>query len=183
MAKDLTGRVIAFLVADEGTEKVELTQPWQAAVDAGATPVLVSPKPGKVWLFDHLDRASQWDVDEALSTARPERFDALVLPGGVANPDRLRTDPDAVRFVRRFIDDGKPVAAICHGPWTLIETGTLDGRTLTSWPSLQTDLRNAGANWVDKEVVVCTEKPSTLVSSRKPDDLDAFCEAYIEQIA
>lgn len=182
MAKDLSGRRIAFLVADEGTEQVELRDPWQAALDAGATPVLVSPKPGQVWLFDHLDRAAQWDVDEPLSAADPDGFDALVLPGGVANPDRLRTIPEAVTFVRKFVEDGKPVAAICHGPWTLIETGTLEGRTLTSWPSLQTDLRNAGANWVDQEVVVDTSRPSSLVTSRKPDDLKAFCETYIEQI-
>ncbi|WP_066373861.1 type 1 glutamine amidotransferase domain-containing protein [Herbidospora mongoliensis] len=179
----LEGKTIAFLVAPEGAEQVELTEPWQAVKNAGGSPALVSTKPGEIQAFDHLDRAGRFPVDATLKQVEAADFDGLVLPGGVANPDFLRTDPEAVRFVRDFFDMGKPVAAICHAPWTLIEADAVRGRTMTSWPSLQTDLRNAGAIWKDQEVVICTEAPSTLVTSRMPDDLKAFCEATIDAFA
>ncbi|AQZ67163.1 ThiJ/PfpI family protein [[Actinomadura] parvosata subsp. kistnae] len=173
----LDGKTIAFLVAPEGVEQVELTEPWKAVKQAGGTPKLVSTSSGQVQGFNHLDKADTFAVDNTVDSAEAASFDGLVLPGGVANPDFLRTVPEAVRFVRAFFDAGKPVAAICHAPWTLIEADVVRGRTLTSWPSLQTDLRNAGATWVDKEVMVCTQGPNTLVTSRKPDDLKAFCQA------
>ncbi|GAA2856089.1 type 1 glutamine amidotransferase domain-containing protein [Nonomuraea rubra] len=173
----LDGKTIAFLVAPEGVEQVELTEPWKAVKQAGGTPRLVSTASGQAQGFNHLDKADTFAVDDTVDDVDAASFDGLVLPGGVANPDFLRTVPQAVRFVRAFFDSGKPVAAICHAPWTLIEADVVRGRTLTSWPSLQTDLRNAGATWVDKEVVVCTEGPNTLVTSRKPDDLKAFCQA------
>ncbi|MFC7590442.1 type 1 glutamine amidotransferase domain-containing protein [Nonomuraea antimicrobica] len=173
----LDGKTIAFLVAPEGVEQVELTEPWKAVKQAGGTPRLVSTAPGQIRAFDHLDRADTFAVDATVDDVDVASFDGLVLPGGVANPDILRTAPQAVRFARAFFDTGKPVAAICHAPWTLIEADVVRGRTLTSWPSLQTDLRNAGATWVDREVVVCDEGPNTLVTSRKPDDLKAFCQA------
>jgi protease I len=176
----LNGKTIAFLVAPEGVEQVELTEPWRAVKQAGGTPRLVSTAPGQIQAFNHLDRADTFAVDETLDNVEPSSFGGLVLPGGVANPDFLRTVPAAVRFAHAFFDAGKPVAAICHAPWTLVEADVVRGRTLTSWPSLQTDLRNAGATWVDKEVVVCTGGPNTLVSSRKPDDLKAFCQAAID---
>ncbi|MGN9841442.1 type 1 glutamine amidotransferase domain-containing protein [Nonomuraea sp. H19] len=178
----LNGKTIAFLVAPEGVEQVELTEPWKAVKQAGGTPVLVSTDPGQIQAFHHLDKADTFAVDDTVDTADPAAFDGLVLPGGVANPDRLRMVPQAVRFVRAFFDAGKPVAAICHAPWTLVEADVVRGRTLTSWPSLQTDLRNAGANWVDQEVVVDTAGPSTLVTSRKPDDLKAFCQAATDAL-
>ncbi|MFI6603979.1 type 1 glutamine amidotransferase domain-containing protein [Nonomuraea sp. NPDC050536] len=171
---------IAFLVAPEGVEQIELTEPWQAVEQAGDTPRLVSTKPGRIQAFKHLDKADTFDVDATVSDTSAAEFGGLVLPGGVANPDFLRTVPEAVRFVADFFDTGKPVAAICHAPWTLIEADKVRGRTLTSWPSLQTDLRNAGAHWVDQEVVTCTEGPNTLVTSRKPDDLKAFCQAALD---
>ena len=161
---------IAFLTATEGIEEVELTKPWRAAADAGHTVELLSLEEGEVQLFQHLDKSSTQKVDRLVSDASPDDYDALVLPGGVANPDALRMDDAAVGFVRAFVDSGKPVAAICHAPWTLVEAGVVEGRTLTSWPSLQTDLRNAGATWKDEEVVV----DGNLVTSRKPDDLPAF---------
>ncbi len=170
---------IAFLTAAEGIEKAELTDPWAAVSDAGYEPVLISPEEGKVQLFEHLDKADTQPVDVTVAAASVEDYDALVLPGGVANPDALRMDADAVAFVRSFVESGKPVAAICHAPWTLVEAGVVEGRTLTSWPSLQTDIRNAGGEWVDEEVHV----DAGLVTSRKPDDLDAFCEKAIEEIA
>ncbi|GAA3531008.1 type 1 glutamine amidotransferase domain-containing protein [Nonomuraea rosea] len=176
----LNGRTIAFLVAPEGVEQVELTEPWKAVKQAGGTPRLVSTSPGQVQGFNHLDRADTFAVDETVDGADPASFDGLVLPGGVANPDFLRTVPAAVQFARAFFEAGKPVAAICHAPWTLVEADVVRGRTLTSWPSLQTDLRNAGATWVDREVMVCTAGPNTLVSSRKPDDLKAFCQAAMD---
>jgi protease I len=166
----LSGRRIAFLVAGEGIEQVELTEPWDAVRDAGAEPVLVSPKGGSVQAFNHLDRADTFDVDQTVSDADPESFAGLVLPGGVANPDALRMDEDAVEFVKAFFDADKPVAAICHAPWVLAEADVVKGKRLTSWPSLRTDLRNAGAEWVDEEVVV----DGNLVTSRNPDDLPAF---------
>ena len=176
MAGKLEGRKIAFLATD-GVEQVELTEPWKAVEQAGGTPELISLEPGEVQGFNHLDKGDTFTVDAVAGQADPRRYDALVLPGGVANPDMLRADPDAVAFVRSFFDDGRPVAAICHGPWTLIEAGVVGGRTLTSWPSLQTDLRNAGATWVDEEVHV----DQGLVTSRKPDDLPAFCEKLVEE--
>ncbi|HVX23441.1 MAG TPA: type 1 glutamine amidotransferase domain-containing protein [Acidimicrobiales bacterium] len=176
MAKGrLEGKRVAFVVANEGIEQVELTKPWAAVVDAGGTPELIAPEEGVAQAFDHLDKADTFAVDTVTAKADPDRYDAVVLPGGVANPDRLRQDADAVGFVRAFFERDKPVAVICHGPWTLVEAGVLPGRTVTSWPSLHTDLENAGANWVDREVVV----DGNLISSRRPDDLDAFCKALL----
>ncbi|MEU3511651.1 type 1 glutamine amidotransferase domain-containing protein [Streptomyces longwoodensis] len=174
---------IAFLTAPEGVEQVELTEPWQAAKDAGHEPVLVSTEAGEVQAFNHLDKADTFPVDEVVGEATVDAFDGLVLPGGVANPDFLRTDEKAVAFVRGFFEAGRPVAAICHAPWTLIEADVVRGRVLTSWPSLQTDLRNAGATWVDEQVKVCDHGTSKLVTSRKPDDLKAFSETYLEVFA
>jgi protease I len=179
MARDLSGQTIAFLVADEGVEEVEMTEPWKAVEQAGGRPELISPKGGSVQAFNHLDKSKTYDADAGLEDADAARYDGLVLPGGVANPDRLRTLPRAVEFVKAFFTDERPVAVICHGPWTLVEAGVLDGRTITSWPSLQTDIRNAGGTWVDETVHV----DGVLVSSRKPDDLPAFCEKMIEQFA
>src|SRR6476469_4008516 len=179
MANELQGKTIAFLVASEGIEQVELTEPWKAVEAAGGTPRLVAPEPGKVQAFNHLDKADTFDIDETVDQADPSSYDGLVLPGGVANPDRLRTVPEAVAFAKSFFDNGKPVAVICHGPWTLVEADVVRGRTMTSWPSVKTDLRNAGANWVDDEVVECSRGPNTLVSSRKPDDLPAFCNTLV----
>ncbi|WP_092808563.1 type 1 glutamine amidotransferase domain-containing protein [Rhodococcus globerulus] len=180
MGTELQGKTIAFLVAPEGVEQVELTDPWKAVASAGARPILVSTAAGKIQAFNHLDRADTFDVDQVTEKAKVEDFDALVLPGGVANPDYLRTQSTAVDFVRGFFEVGKPVAVICHGPWTLVEAGVLSGRTLTSWPSVRTDIVNARGTWVDEEVVVCTCEPSTLISSRKPDDLAAFCARLVE---
>jgi protease I len=174
----LDGRTIAF-VATDGVEQIELTEPWKAVEDAGATPVLVSLDDGSIQGFNHLDRGDAFPVDRTAADARADDFDGLVLPGGVANPDRLRTDDDVRRFVREFFEQSKPVAVICHGPWTLIDAGVVSGRTLTSWPSLRTDLVNAGATWVDEEVHV----EDGLVTSRKPDDLPAFCAALVEEMA
>ncbi len=176
---DLNGRVIAFLVAPEGIEQVELTDPWAAVEKAGATPRLLSTASGEVQAFNHLDKADTFPVDTVVADADPSSYDALVLPGGVANPDALRLDEDAVSFVRDFVESGRPVAAICHAPWTLAEADVVRGRRMTSWPSLQTDLRNAGADWVDEEVVV----DGNLVTSRKPDDLPAFNEALLEMLS
>jgi protease I len=175
MAGTLKGKTVAFLVAPEGVEQVELTEPWTAVEQAGGTPRLVSTDPGSVQGFHHRDRADSFAVDETVGAVSADAFDGLVLPGGVVNPDYLRLQPDAVAFTKAFFDAGKPVAAICHAPWLLIEAGVVRGRRVTSWPSLQTDLRNAGADWVDEEVVVCEAGPNVLVTSRKPDDLKAFC--------
>ncbi|MBM6405474.1 type 1 glutamine amidotransferase [Phycicoccus sp. CSK15P-2] len=169
---------VAFLVAAEGIEQVELTEPWKAVADAGHTPVLVSPDSGSVQAFDHLDKGDTFDVDVTVAEAEVGDYAALVLPGGVANPDALRTDPDAVSFVRTFVESGKPVAAICHAPWTLVEADVVRDRTLTSWPSLQTDLRNAGATWEDRELVV----DDNLITSRNPDDLPAFTKALTDAL-
>ncbi|MEE1939322.1 type 1 glutamine amidotransferase domain-containing protein [Streptomyces sp. TRM 70361] len=174
---------VAFLVAPEGAEQVELTEPWQAVIDAGGNPSLLSTGSGEVQAFNHLEPADTFPVDRQVADAAVEDYDALVLPGGVANPDFLRADENAVAFVRGFFDAGKPVAVICHGPWTLIEADVVRGRKITSWPSLRTDLRNAGANWVDEQVVVCTGGPNTLVSSRKPDDLKAFNQAFLKEFS
>jgi protease I len=183
MTEQLRGKTIAFLVSNEGVEQVELTEPWKAVEEAGGTPRLVAPESGKVQAFHHLDKGDTFAVDETLSEADPSAYDGLVLPGGVANPDQLRTKSEAVSFVRSFFDAGKPVAVICHGPWTLVEADVVSGRTITSWPSVQTDLRNAGATWVDEEVVVDAEGPNVLISSRKPDDLKAFCQEMVDRFA
>ena len=182
-SKSLTGKTVAFLVAGEGIEQVELTEPWKALQAAGSTPKLVSLQAGKAQAYNHLDKADSFDVDETVDEADAASFDALVLPGGVANPDRLRTDPKAVAFAKAFATSGKPIAVICHGPWTLVEADVVRGRTLTSWPSLQTDLRNAGAIWVDEEVHTDTAGPGPIISSRKPDDLKAFCHELVDVIA
>ncbi|NGO46636.1 type 1 glutamine amidotransferase domain-containing protein [Streptomyces ureilyticus] len=174
---------IAFLMAPEGVEQIELTDPWQTVIDSGHEPVLVSTKPGQIQAFHHLDKADVFPVQEVVSETSAGSFDGLVLPGGVANPDALRMDGRAVSFVRDFFEKGRPVAAICHAPWTLVEADVVRGRTLTSWPSLRTDIRNAGGTWVDEEVQVCEAAPSTLVTSRKPDDLKMFCEAFMEEFA
>ena len=178
MADSLAGKRVAFLFT-EGVEQVELTEPLDAVRSAGAEASLISLEAGEVQMFNHLDKGDTIEADLAASEADVSTFDALVLPGGVANPDALRTDADAVRFVRGFFEQHKPVGVICHGPWTLVEADVVRGRTLTSWPSLQTDLRNAGASWVDEEVHV----DNGLVSSRKPDDLPAFCAKVVEEIA
>ncbi|MDT0344226.1 type 1 glutamine amidotransferase domain-containing protein [Streptomyces litchfieldiae] len=172
---------IAFLTAPEGVEQVELTEPWHALAKTGETPQLISTSPGRVQAFRHLDRGDTFPVDGTLDEVSPAEFEALVLPGGVANPDALRLNPKAVAFARAFFDARKPVAAICHAAWTLIEADVVRGRTMTSWPSLRTDLRNAGANWVDEPVQVCNEGPNTLVSSRKPGDLKQFTEAMLRE--
>ncbi|MGC1214271.1 MAG: type 1 glutamine amidotransferase domain-containing protein [Micromonospora sp.] len=178
MAANLQGKRIAFLAAD-GVEEVEYVQPREAVENAGARVELVSLKPGSIQAFNHLDHGKTYDVDVTVAEADAGAYDALVLPGGVANPDFLRTNEDAVRFVRTFFDAGKPVGVICHGPWTLIEADVVRGRRLTSWPSLRTDLTNAGAAWVDEQVVT----DNGLVSSRKPDDLPAFCAKIVEEFA
>jgi protease I len=177
MANELEGKRIAFLVANEGAEQVELTSPLEAARRAGAEVDLIAPEKDQIQAFNHLDKGETFQPDLAVEEADPSHYDGLVLPGGVANPDQLRTKPEAVRFVREFFEAAKPVGAICHAPWTLIEADVVRGRTVTSWPSLQTDLRNAGAEWVDEEVVVDTNGPGPLITSRKPDDLPAFTKA------
>lgn len=180
-AIDLTGRTIAFLATD-GVEQVELTEPWEAARAAGATVHLVSLR-DEVQGFDHLDKADTFPTDRHVADANPSVYDALVLPGGVANPDELRTDAAAVGFARTFLESDKVVAAICHAPWTLVEADVVAGRRMTSWPSLETDLRNAGATWVDEAVVIDDEGPGTLITSRKPDDLPAFNEALLDALS
>jgi len=178
MTAVLKGKKVAILVA-EGFEQVELTDPRKALDEAGADTRIVSPAKGEVQGWKHFDKADKFKVDVPLEQADASEFDALLLPGGVANPDQLRLQPEAVQFVREFFDAGKPVAAICHGPWTLIEAGAAKGRTITSWPSLKTDLTNAGAKWVDEEVVV----DKGLVSSRKPADIPAFNRKMLEEFA
>jgi len=178
MKKSLEGKKVAILVTD-GFEEKEFTQPMEALKDAKADVDVVSLKSGKVESWKKTEWGNEYDVDETVKNADPTRYDALVLPGGVMNPDKLRMDEDAVAFVSHFVQTGKPIAAICHGPWTLIETGGVAGRTMTSYPSLKTDLKNAGANWVDEEVVV----DRGWVTSRKPADLDAFCDKMIEEIS
>ncbi|MFE9202714.1 type 1 glutamine amidotransferase domain-containing protein [Micromonospora sp. NPDC007230] len=178
MAATLQGKRIAFLAAD-GVEEVEYTKPREAVEQAGARVELVSVRPGSIQSFNHLDQSRTYEVDVTTKEADAGAYDALVLPGGVANPDFLRTDPDAVRFVRSFFSAGKPVGVICHGPWTLVEADVVRGRRITSWPSLRTDLTNAGAAWVDEAVVT----DHALVSSRNPDDLPAFCAKIVEAFA
>jgi protease I len=182
MASSLSGKKIAFLVAPEGVEQVELTEPWKAVQEAGGTPELVSTEVGKIQAFNHLTPADTFEADKSADAVSVSDYAALVLPGGVANPDFLRTNGDAVAFAKGFFDAGKPVAVICHAPWTLVEADVVRGRTMTSWPSVKTDLVNAGANWVDNEVVECSRGPNTLVSSRKPDDLPAFCNALVKVV-
>jgi protease I len=177
MPDRLAGKRVAFLATD-GVEQVELTEPWKAVEGEGGRPELLSLESGEIQGFDHLDKDQTFTVDKPVSEASHDDYDGLVLPGGVANPDFLRMDRDAVHFVRSFFEAGKPVAVICHGPWTLVEADVVRGRTLTSWPSLRTDIRNAGGEWVDDEVVV----DAGLVTSRKPDDLPAFCDKLVEEI-
>ena len=183
MAATLAGKRFAFLVANEGVEQVELTEPWNAVVRAGGEAVLVAPEAGTVQAFHHLDKGDTFTATVPVAQAHAATYDGLVLPGGVANPDQLRTKPEAVAFAKAFVDAGKPVAVICHGPWTLVEAGVVRNRTLTSWPSLQTDITNAGGHWVDREVQVCEGKENVIVSSRKPDDLEAFCTTFVEVFA
>jgi protease I len=184
MGSALNSAAVAFLAAAEGAEQSELQQPWQAVIKQGGQPVLISPAKDKIQMFEHLDRGETQAVDVQITDARTSDYVGLVLPGGVANPDQLRTIRSAVAFVRSFFDAGKPVAAICHAPWMLVEADVIEGRTLTSWPSLRTDIRNAGGTWVDEEVVVCGKGPNTLITSRKPDDLPAFngnlIKAFVE---
>ena len=177
MSNKLDGKRIAFLATD-GVEQVELTEPWKAVEDAGGTPELVSLESGEIQGFEHLDKADTFEVNATAADAEVSSFDGLVLPGGVANADFVRADEDAVAFVRGFFEAGKPVGVICHGAWALVEADVLRGRTITSYPSLKTDIRNAGGEWVDKEVVV----DAGLVSSRNPDDLPAFCEKVVEEM-
>jgi protease I len=179
MSDQLQGKRIAFLMANEGVEQVELTEPLKAVKAAGAEADLLAPEAGLIQAFNHLDKGDRFEVDRAVGDADAGEYEGLVLPGGVANPDQLRTDEEAVEFIRAFFAAGKPVGVICHGPWSLIEADVVRGRTLTSWPSLQTDLRNAGAEWVDEEVHV----DQGLVSSRKPDDLPAFKAKIVEEFA
>ena len=179
MSGELVGKTIAFAVAGEGIEQGELTDPWRAVEEAGGTPRLLSSKPGQVQAFNHLDKADTFAVDATFDDASVGDYDALVLPGGVANPDALRLDDNAVSFIRGFFEAEEPVAAICHAPRTLIEAGVVSGKTLTSWPSLRTDLTNAGAHWVDEEVV----HDAGLVTSRNPGDLPAFCSTLVKAFA
>jgi protease I len=179
MANQLEGKRIAFLMANEGVEQIELIEPRKAVEEAGAEVDLIAPEKEQVQAFNHLDKANTFEVDKTTSEARADDYDGVVLPGGVANPDTLRTDKDAVRFLREFFAAGKPVGAICHAPWMLVEADVVDRRKVTSYPSLQTDIRNAGGNWVDEEVVV----DSGLVTSRKPDDIPAFNSKIVEEFA
>jgi protease I len=183
MGTSIEGLGVAFLVANEGVEQVELTEPWKAVEQSGGHPQLVAPKAGSVQAFDHLDKADSFPVDLPVGDADVADFAALVLPGGVANPDQLRTVPEAVAFARSFFEAGKPVAVICHGPWTLVEADAVRGRVLTSWPSLRTDITNAGGSWVDEEVRVCDHGPNLLISSRRPDDLPAFCAQLMRTLS
>lgn len=179
----LDGKRIAFLVANSGVEQVELTTPWKAVEKAGGTPVLIAPEKGKVQAFNQdVEPGDTFEATEAVGEVSSDAFDGLVLPGGTTNPDKLRMDADAVHFVVDFAETGKPIAAICHGPWTLVEANLVRDKALTSWPSLQTDIRNAGGQWRDEECVVDRER-FPLVTSRKPDDLDAFVEHALAEFA
>jgi protease I len=180
MDPDMAGKRVAFLVADEGVEQAELMLPWQAVKRYGGRPELLAPSAGRVRAMKHLEKGDTFAVDHPIHSVAAERYIAMVLPGGVANADQLREDPDAVAFVRDMFAAGKPAAVICHAAWTLVEADLVGGRTLTSWPSLQTDIRNAGGEWIDAEVHVCTDGPNVLVTSRKPDDLPAFNRALVE---
>ena len=176
MARQLDGKKVAILVTD-GFEQVEMTKPREALDEAGAEAKIVSPKPGKIQGMNHADKGDKFDVDQTLDEARPEEFDALLIPGGLMNPDALRSNDDALEFTRHFFREGKPVAAICHGPWVLIDAGVVRGRTLTSWPAIKTDVKNAGGKWINEEVVV----DNGLVTSRKPDDIPAFNKKMVEE--
>ena len=178
MANKLQGKRVAFLATDM-VEQVELTEPRKALDKAGAKTDLISIEPGEIQAFNHYDKADKFKVDRIVEEARADDYDALVIPGGVGNPDTMRTDENAVELVRQFFQQGKPIGVICHGPWMLVESGVARGRTLTSWPTLQTDVRNAGGNWIDKEVVV----DAGIVTSRKPDDIPAFNKKMIEEFA
>ena len=178
MADQLKGKKIAILATD-GFEQVELDEPKKALEKAGATTEVISPKSGEIKGWKFTEWGDKVKVDKTLNEARPNDYDALVLPGGVMNPDHLRMEPKAVEFVKEFAQSGKPVAAICHGPWTLVEAGLVRGKTMTSWPSLKTDLKNAGANWVDEQVVA----DGNFITSRKPDDIPAFNKKIIEMVA
>ena len=176
MANELQGKRVAFIATDM-VEQVELTEPWKAVEAAGAKPELISLEEGEIQGFNHYDKADTFKVDKTVEEARADDYDALVVPGGVGNPDTMRTDENAVQFVRDFFEQSKPVGVICHGPWMLVEAGVVRGRKVTSWPSLQTDIRNAGGEWVDEQVVV----DNGLVTSRKPDDIPAFNHKMIEE--
>jgi len=178
MASKLNGKKIAILATD-GFEQAELMEPRKALTDAGATTLVIAPKSGEIKGWKLKDWGDKVKVDKTLDDANPHDFDALVLPGGVINPDHLRMDPKAVNFIRQFAATGKPVAAICHGPWTLVEADVVRGKNVTSWPSLKTDLKNAGANWIDQEVV----SDGQFIFSRKPDDIPAFNNAIIEAVS
>ncbi len=178
MANELKNKRVAFLATD-GFEQVELTEPWKAVEQAGGEPELVSLESGKIQGFEHHDKGDTFPVDRTVDEASPSDYDGLVLPGGVINPDALRVHDNAMEFVKGFFEQGKPVGAICHGPWTLVETGMVKGRKVTSWPSLKTDIRNAGGTWVDEELVI----DRGLFTSRKPDDLPAFCKKLVEEVA
>jgi protease I len=178
MATELKNKRVAFLATD-GVEQVELTEPWKAVEQAGGDPELISLEAGKIQGFKHHDKGDTFPVDKTVDEASPSDYDGLVLPGGVINPDALRMHENAMDFVKAFFEQGKPVGAICHGPWALVETGMVKGRKVTSWPSLKTDIRNAGGSWVDKELVI----DRGLFTSRKPDDLPAFCKKLVEEIA
>ena len=178
MADELKGKKVAFLATDM-FEQVELTEPWHAVKDEGAQVELISLEEGEIQGFNHYDKADKFKVDRTVEEARADDYDGLVIPGGVGNPDTMRMDENAVDFVRQFFEQGKPVGVICHGPWMLVEAGVVRGRRVTSWSSLRTDIRNAGGNWVDQEVVV----DQGLVTSRKPDDIPAFSEKMIEEFA
>lgn len=184
MAEDLTGKKIAFLLNNSGVEQAELTTPWQGLRDAGAETVLIAPEKGQVQAFNNdVEAADTFDADLAVADAKVVDYDALVIPGGTTNADSLRMVTEAVAFVKGFVEARKPIAAICHGPWTLVEAGVLEGKTLTSYPSLHTDIVNAGGTWVDKESFTCPTNGWTLVTSRNPDDLPAFVEAAAEAFA
>jgi protease I len=174
---------VAFLVALQGVEQAELTEPWKAVEDAGGTPHLISTASGTIQAFHHLDRAATFPVDRVVTEVGAAEYDALVLPGGVANPDFLRMNPRAVAFAESFFGAGKPVAAICHAPWLLVEADVLRGRTLTSWPSLRTDIMNAGGTWVDEQVRICSAGPNVLITSRRPGDLKAFTTALVDTLS
>jgi len=183
MSNELNGARVAFLVANEGIEQVELTEPWQAVREAGGTPELIATKGGEVQAMNHMDKGDRFPVDRTTDDVTAGDYRGLVLPGGVVNPDQLRLDDAAVSLIEDMFSAGTPVAAICHGPWTLVEADVVKGRTLTSWPSLKTDIRNAGGTWVDEEVQVCRSGPNTLITSRKPDDLKAFCNELVRAFA
>jgi len=181
MANQLEGKRIAFLMSNEGVEQVEYFEPRKAVEEAGAEVDVIATESGEVQGFEHLDKGETWSVDKTTSEAKASDYDGVALPGGVANPDNLRTDKDAVRFLREFFAAGKPVGAICHGPWLLVEADVVRHRNLTSWPSLKTDITNAGGTWVDEQVHVCERGNNLLITSRKPADLRAFCDTFIRE--